>query len=86
MRLQDSEITHIKFEHAIIATGSRAIPLKGIEMKPGSRIMDSSDALDLPDIPKSLLVVGAGYVALEMGMVYAALGSRVTVAVHREQS
>jgi dihydrolipoamide dehydrogenase len=84
-RLQDSEITHIKFEHAIIATGSGSTPLKGMEMKPGSRVMDSCDALDLPDVPKSLLVVGAGYVALEMGMVYAALGSRVTVAVHRER-
>jgi dihydrolipoamide dehydrogenase len=85
VRLRDSEITHIKFKHAIVATGSGSTPLKGIEMKPGGRIMDSSDALDLPDVPKSLLVVGAGYVALEMGMVYAALGSRVTVAVHRER-
>jgi dihydrolipoamide dehydrogenase len=85
VRLHDSEVTHIKFKHAIVATGSGSTPLKGIEMKPGSRIMDSSDALDLPDVPKSLLVVGAGYVALEMGMVYAALGSRVTVAVHRER-
>jgi len=86
VRLHDSEITHIKFKHAIIATGSGASPLKGIEMKSAKgRVMDSSEALNLPDIPKSLLVVGAGYVALEMGMVYAALGSRVTVAVHRER-
>jgi dihydrolipoamide dehydrogenase len=86
VRLQDSEITHIKFKHAIVATGSGSTPLKGIEIKSArGRIMDSSDALDLPDVPKSLLVVGAGYVALEMGMVYAALGSRVTVAVHRER-
>jgi dihydrolipoamide dehydrogenase len=85
VRLQDSEITHIKFKHAIIATGSGSVPLKGVELKPGGRVMDSSEALDLPDVPGSLLVVGAGYVALEMGMVYAALGSRVTVVVHRER-
>jgi dihydrolipoamide dehydrogenase len=85
VRLHDSEVTHIKFKHAIVATGSGSTPLKGIEMRPGGRIMDSTDALDLPDVPKSLLIVGAGYVALEMGMVYAALGSRVTVAVHRER-
>ena len=43
------------------------------------RVMDSTAALDLPDIPKSLLVVGGGYIGLELGSVYAALGSKVTV-------
>ena len=43
------------------------------------RVMDSTAALDLPDIPKSLLVVGGGYIGLELGTVYAALGSAVTV-------
>ena len=43
------------------------------------RVMDSTAALDLPDIPKSLLVVGGGYIGLELGSVYAALGSAVTV-------
>ena len=43
------------------------------------RVMDSTGALDLPDIPKSLLVVGGGYIGLELGSVYAALGSAVTV-------
>src|SRR5436309_4997173 len=43
------------------------------------RVMDSTSALELPDIPKSLLVVGGGYIGLELGSVYAALGSRVTV-------
>src|SRR5204863_9202805 len=43
------------------------------------RVMDSTAALDLPDIPKSLLVVGGGYIGLELGTVYAALGSGVTV-------
>src|SRR5436309_13633136 len=43
------------------------------------RVMDSTSALDLPDIPKSLLVVGGGYIGLELGTVYATLGSAVTV-------
>src|SRR5690606_9690480 len=43
------------------------------------RVMDSSGALDLPEIPKRLLVIGGGYIGLEMGSVYAALGSKVTV-------
>src|SRR5690349_20050370 len=43
------------------------------------RVMDSTGALDLPDIPKSLLVVGGGYIGLELGTVYATLGSAVTV-------
>jgi dihydrolipoamide dehydrogenase len=68
----------VQFEHAILATGSTpAIPpmLKVDD----SRVMDSTAALDLPDIPKSLLVVGGGYIGLELGTVYAALGSGVTV-------
>ena len=71
----------IQFEHAILATGSvPAIP--PMLKSPGNgdeRVMDSTAALDLPDIPKSLLVVGGGYIGLELGTVYAALGSAVTV-------
>ncbi len=70
----------LEFEQAIIATGSRPVALPGVEFRPDGRIMDSAMALELPDIPKSLLVVGGGYVGLEMGMVYSALGSKVTVA------
>jgi dihydrolipoamide dehydrogenase len=68
----------LTFEHCIIATGSRptAIPNLSID---SPRVMDSTGALDLPDVPKSLLVVGGGYIGLELGSVYAALGSRVTV-------
>ncbi len=68
----------IQFEHAIIATGSvSAIPPALAVADP--RVMDSTAALDLPDIPKSLLVVGGGYIGLELGTVYARLGSAVTV-------
>jgi len=68
----------LPFEHAIIATGSvPAIPPSLKVADP--RVMDSTLALDLPDIPKSLLVVGGGYIGLELGSVYATLGSAVTV-------
>jgi dihydrolipoamide dehydrogenase len=68
----------LTFEHAIIATGSRPSTIPGLSID-SPRVMDSTGALDLPDIPKSLLVVGGGYIGLELGSVYAALGSRVTV-------
>src|SRR6185312_15795851 len=68
----------VQFEHAILATGSLpAIPAALNVDDP--RVMDSTAALDLPDIPKSLLVVGGGYIGLELGTVYATLGSAVTV-------
>lgn len=79
VRLQDAEIAHIEFEHAIIATGSRPIALPDVEFRPNRRVMDAAAALELPDIPETLLIVGGGYIGLEMGMVYAALGSRVTL-------
>src|SRR4249919_3790038 len=68
----------VQFEHALLATGSLpAIPPMLKVDDP--RVMDSTAALDLPDIPKSLLVVGGGYIGLELGTVYATLGSAVTV-------
>ena len=76
-RLHDCEVSHIKFKHAIIATGSRPIPFPGTEFKPGGRIMSSTGALALADVPQNLLIIGGGYVGLELGTVYAALGSRV---------
>jgi dihydrolipoamide dehydrogenase len=68
----------LQFEHAILATGS--VPAVPPALKVDDpRVMDSTGALDLPDIPKSLLVVGGGYIGLELGTVYATLGSAVTV-------
>src|SRR5499427_7469120 len=68
----------LQFEHALLATGSvPAIPPMLKVDDP--RVMDSTGALDLPDIPRSLLVVGGGYIGLELGSVYTALGSAVTV-------
>ncbi len=68
----------VQFEHAILATGSVPAAPPALRMD-DPRIMDSTAALDLPDIPTSLLVVGGGYIGLELGSVYAALGSAVTV-------
>ncbi|EFK07933.1 pyridine nucleotide-disulfide oxidoreductase [delta proteobacterium NaphS2] len=85
VRLQDSEVSRIRFRHAILATGSHPRPLPDRPFEKGSRIMDSAGALELPDIPERLLILGGGYIALEMGSVYAALGSRVTVAVRSER-
>ncbi len=68
----------LTFEHAIIATGSRPTAVPGLSID-SPRVMDSTAALELPDVPKSLLVVGGGYIGLELGSVYAALGTRVTV-------
>lgn len=68
----------LSFQHAIIATGSRPTTIPGLSIK-SDRLMDSTTALELKDIPKSLLVVGGGYIGLELGSVYAALGTKVSV-------
>jgi dihydrolipoamide dehydrogenase len=78
-RLHDSEISHIKFRHAILATGSQPISFPGTSFKTGGRIMSSTGALALEDIPDKLLIIGGGYVGLELGTVYAALGSQVSL-------
>jgi dihydrolipoamide dehydrogenase len=69
----------LKFDHAIVAVGSSPVMPKEFLSLNSSRLMDSTTALDLPDIPKRLLIVGGGYIGLEMGTVYSALGSKVTV-------
>jgi dihydrolipoamide dehydrogenase len=74
----DGKTDTLTFAHAIIATGSHPAKVPGLSID-SSRLMDSTSALDLPDIPKSLLVVGGGYIGLELGSVYAALGTKVTV-------
>jgi dihydrolipoamide dehydrogenase len=70
--------TTISFDHAIVAAGSRAIRLPGVPHD-DPRVMDSTHALDLEDVPERLLVIGGGIIGLEMATVYDALGSRVTV-------
>ena len=73
----DGKITTINFENAIIAAGSQATKFPGAP--DDDRIMDSTGALKLDDIPKKLLVIGGGIIGLEMGTVYDALGSQVSV-------
>ena len=68
----------LTFDHCILASGSRPARIPAFDI--GSpRVMDSTGALELADVPKSLLVVGGGYIGLEMGTVYAELGSKVSV-------
>ncbi|MHB8216070.1 MAG: dihydrolipoyl dehydrogenase [Candidatus Sulfotelmatobacter sp.] len=68
----------LTFDRIIIATGSRPAIIPALKLD-SPRMMDSTGALNLEDIPGTLLVVGGGYIGLELGSVYAALGTRVTV-------
>jgi dihydrolipoamide dehydrogenase len=68
----------LRYRHAIVATGSRPVALPGLDTA-RERVWDSAAALALPSAPARLLVVGGGYIGLELGTVYAALGSEVTV-------
>jgi dihydrolipoamide dehydrogenase len=74
----------LRFEHAIIAAGSQAVRLPAFPWD-DDRIMDSTGALELKDVPAKLLVVGGGIIGLEMATVYAALGSEVTVVEFMDQ-
>ena len=68
----------ISFEHAVVATGSRPIEIPGVEFD-GERILSSRDAVALESVPEELLVVGAGYIGMELSTVFAKLGADVTV-------
>ena len=69
----------LRFEHAIVATGSLPARIPGLPPD-SDRVLDASAALELAEVPDRLLVIGGGYIGLELGTVYARLGSRVTVA------
>ena len=75
---EDAPPATVRFKHAVVATGSSPVPLPGLAAG-GERIWDSAAALALPAVPPRLLVVGGGYIGLELGSVYAALGAEVTV-------
>ncbi|MBX3425965.1 MAG: dihydrolipoyl dehydrogenase [Pirellulales bacterium] len=77
------EEERLTFDHCILATGSTPAMPKMFAIG-SERVMDSTGALQLADIPESLLVVGGGYIGLEMGSVYAELGSKVTVVEFTE--
>lgn len=74
----DGSRQEIQFEHAILATGSKPATLLPLEIQ-SPRILDSSSALDLGEIPEKLLVIGGGYIGLELATVYAALGSKISI-------
>jgi len=74
----DEGVVEIQFEIAVIATGSRAMELPNLPFD-GVRVVGSTEALSLQEVPSRLVVVGAGYIGLELGTVYAKLGSEVTV-------
>ena len=77
--IDDDSAYNINFEHAIIATGSHPVKIPSLSIN-SSRVLDSTSALNIEDIPKSMLVIGGGYIGLELGTVYATLGTKVTVA------
>ena len=74
--LEGSEVSGIEFRHAIVATGSRPARLRAAADVP---LWNSTDALGLPSVPDRLVVIGGGYIGLELGLVYAGLGSAVDV-------
>lgn len=78
----DSQL--IEFEQAIIAVGSQPVKIPSFP-NDDPRLMDSTDALNLEDIPKKLLIVGGGIIGLEMATVYNALGSKITIVEMQEQ-
>ncbi len=77
--VRDGAITTVSFDHAIIAAGSQSVSLPGLP-DDNPRIIDSTGALELPEIPERLLVIGGGIIGLEMATVYRELGAHVTVA------
>jgi dihydrolipoamide dehydrogenase len=76
--VKDGEETRIQFEHCIIAAGSQATQIPSFP-NDDERLMDSTDALELTNVPKKLLIIGGGIIGLEMATVYGALGSEITV-------
>lgn len=80
----DGKTQLLRFEQCIIAAGSQAVKLPNFPWD-DPRVMDSTDALQLQDVPKKLLVVGGGIIGLEMATVYRALGSEVTVVEFMDQ-
>lgn len=75
---QSGNEEHLSFQNCIIATGSRPASVPGLDLD-SPRLLNSTTALALSEIPKKFLVIGGGYIGLELGSVYAALGSQVTV-------
>ncbi|GAX90460.1 dihydrolipoyl dehydrogenase [Effusibacillus lacus] len=80
---QGNEFNRYKFNHCIIATGSRPIELKAFPF--GGRILSSTEALALEEIPKSMVVIGGGYIGIELGQTFAKFGTKVTIIEGADQ-
>lgn len=78
------DVTVLEAEHVVIATGSVPTTLPGVEVD-GTIVVDSTGALEFSDVPESLVVVGAGYIGLELGSVWQRLGSNVTVVEYLDR-
>jgi len=76
--------TEIEAKHIIIATGSKSAPLNGVEVD-GDRIGTSTEALSFREVPEHLVVIGAGYIGLELGSVWRRLGAKVTVCEYLDR-
>lgn len=77
------EASRYKFNHCILATGSRPVELKAFPF--GGRILSSTEALNLTEIPKSLTVIGGGYIGIELGQMFSKFGTQVTILEGSDQ-
>ena len=75
---RDDGAATLSAKHILIATGSRPAPLPGVKLD-GDRVGTSTEALSYPSVPEHLVVIGAGYIGLELGSVWSRLGAKVTV-------
>jgi dihydrolipoamide dehydrogenase len=81
--VQYDQVERVHFDYGIIATGSRPIELKSFPF--GNRVLSSSEALSLSEIPNRLLVIGGGYIGVELGQTFAKFGSKVTIIEGSDQ-
>ena len=84
VKTEDGSETTLETKNIVIATGSEPTPLPGVTVD-NQRIVDSTGALVLPEVPKSLIVVGAGVIGLELGSVWRRLGAEVTVVEYLDR-
>ncbi|MED4582186.1 dihydrolipoyl dehydrogenase [Brevibacillus choshinensis] len=77
------DVNRYRFEHCIIATGSRPIELPAFPF--GKRVLSSTEALSLTELPKSIVVIGGGYIGIELGTVFAKFGTKVTILEGADQ-
>ncbi len=82
--VEGEDQAELEAKHILIATGSKSAQLKGVELD-GDRLGTSTEALDYPEVPGHLVVIGAGYIGLELGSVWKRLGAKVTVLEYLER-